>query len=133
MYKLVGSIVCFYIPFKVMFVTYCLTVKLLNEQSQNLGGNNYNSILTSGTPTNQGSGWSGGWLSQSAIVGEYGVGDGNKMIASDDLNFTERRGTWRRLLKTNNSSTSNNPHSATSTDTEMSNLDTHELWLPDTW
>ncbi|KAL5274751.1 hypothetical protein ACFFRR_001053 [Megaselia abdita] len=112
-YKLVGSIVCFYIPFKVMFVTYCLTVKLLNKQSQNLcGNNNYNTILTSGTPTNQGSGWSSGWLSQSGIV--------------------ERRGTWRRLLKANNSSTANNPHSATSTDTEMSTLDTHELWLPDT-
>lgn len=56
-----------------MFVTYCLTVKLLNEQSQNLGGkdNNYNAILSSGTPTNQGSGWSGGWLSQTGIVGEY--------------------------------------------------------------
>lgn len=67
-YKLVGSIVCFYIPFKVMFVTYCLTVKLLNEQSQNLGGKNeYNSFLTSGTPTNHGTGWYGGWLGQGGI------------------------------------------------------------------
>lgn len=57
-----------------------------------------------------------------------------EMIVVCDLNFvTERRGTWRRLLKTNNLSMSNHPHSATSTDTEMSTLDTHELWLPDTW
>lgn len=44
---------------------------------------------------------------------------------------TDRRCTWRRLLKTSLPSTPNHPHSANSTDTELSNLDTHELWLPD--
>lgn len=43
----------------------------------------------------------------------------------------ERRCTWRRLLKTSLPSTPNHAHSATSTDTELSTLDTHELWLPD--
>lgn len=44
---------------------------------------------------------------------------------------TERRCTWRRLLKTSLPSTPSHAHSATSTDTDMSTLDTHELWLPD--
>ena len=38
MYKFVGSIVCFYIPLAVMLLTYTLTVRLLAQQRQNLGG-----------------------------------------------------------------------------------------------
>ena len=37
-YKLVGSIVCFYIPLAVMLLTYTLTVRLLAQQHQNLCG-----------------------------------------------------------------------------------------------
>ncbi|KAG8225645.1 hypothetical protein J437_LFUL010330, partial [Ladona fulva] len=38
LYKLVGSIVCFYIPLVVMLVTYALTVHLLHVQRKQLGG-----------------------------------------------------------------------------------------------
>ncbi|KAJ6636285.1 5-hydroxytryptamine receptor 2A, partial [Pseudolycoriella hygida] len=99
-YKLVGSIVCFYIPLGVMLITYCLTVRLLARQQQNLGGNQQ-----------QNSGWSSGWLGQAPAI--------------------ERRCTWRKLLKTSLPSTPSHAHSATSTDTELSTLDNHELWLPD--
>lgn len=37
LYKLIGSIICFYIPLLVMLVTYALTVRLLANQKQNLG------------------------------------------------------------------------------------------------
>lgn len=37
-YKFFGSIVCFYIPLAVMLLTYTLTVRLLAQQRQNLGG-----------------------------------------------------------------------------------------------
>lgn len=60
-YKLVGSIVCFYIPLGVMLLTYCLTVRLLAQQRQNLGG----------TPT--GSGWASGWLGQTPAMGKYNL------------------------------------------------------------
>ncbi|XP_069701877.1 uncharacterized protein 5-HT2B [Periplaneta americana] len=113
LYKLIGSIVCFYIPLGVMLITYALTVRLLAVQQQNLGG---------GT-----TGWSSGWL-----------GPGTPSLGM------ERRGTWRRLLM---STTTEKPagttsfstpqhlnqlaHSAGSTDTDLTTLDTHELWLPD--
>ncbi|KAM7362475.1 5-hydroxytryptamine receptor 2B isoform 1-T7 [Cochliomyia hominivorax] len=102
-YKLVGSIVCFYIPLGVMLLTYCLTVRLLAEQRQNLGGLNQ-----SANP-----GWASGWFGQAPVL--------------------ERRCTWRRLLKTSNNSSSAvaHAHSANSTDTELSTLDNHELWLPE--
>ncbi|KAI8121746.1 5-hydroxytryptamine receptor 2A [Lucilia cuprina] len=102
-YKLVGSIVCFYIPLGVMLLTYCLTVRLLAQQRQNLGGTNQTA-----TP-----GWASGWLGQTPAL--------------------ERRCTWRRLLKTghNASSAVAHAHSANSTDTELSTLDNHELWLPE--
>lgn len=67
-YKLVGSIVCFYIPLGVMLITYCLTVRLLARQQQSLcgGGNNTTATGTSGvgntTNGNQPNGWSSGWL-----------------------------------------------------------------------
>ena len=48
LYKLIGSIVCFYIPLGVMLLTYALTVRLLAVQQQNLGGGS--------------AGWSSGWL-----------------------------------------------------------------------
>ena len=47
LYKLIGSIICFYIPLGVMLLTYALTVRLLAEQRQNIGGS---------------AGWSSGWL-----------------------------------------------------------------------
>ncbi|XP_061392397.1 uncharacterized protein LOC133327879 [Musca vetustissima] len=104
-YKLVGSIVCFYIPLGVMLLTYCLTVRLLAQQRQNLGGHNQTAAP----------GWASGWLGQTPAL--------------------ERRCTWRRLLKTghntNATTTSLHGHSANSTDTELSTLDNHELWLPE--
>ncbi|XP_058988308.1 uncharacterized protein LOC101897852 isoform X1 [Musca domestica] len=104
-YKLVGSIVCFYIPLGVMLLTYCLTVRLLAQQRQNLGGHNQTAAP----------GWASGWLGQTPAL--------------------ERRCTWRRLLKTghntNATSTALHAHSANSTDTELSTLDNHELWLPE--
>lgn len=51
-YKLVGSIICFYIPLIVMLITYYLTVRLLARQRQNLGGCNQQTS----------SGWAVGWL-----------------------------------------------------------------------
>lgn len=97
-YKLVGSIVCFYIPLAVMLLTYCLTVRLLAKQEQNLGGINY--IQTSG--------WGSSWLAQS-----------------------DKKCRWKRFLKPNSNSTPINSHSANSTDTELSTLDTNGLWLTD--
>ena len=47
LYKLIGSIICFYIPLGVMLLTYALTVRLLAKQQQNIGGT---------------AGWSSGWL-----------------------------------------------------------------------
>lgn len=38
LYKLIGSIICFFIPLGVMLITYALTVKLLADQSENIGG-----------------------------------------------------------------------------------------------
>lgn len=58
-YKFVGSIVCFYIPLGVMLLTYTLTVRLLAQQRQNLGG---------GKPTS--GGWSSGWLGIAPPLGE---------------------------------------------------------------
>ncbi|ALC45366.1 CG42796 [Drosophila busckii] len=105
-YKLVGSIVCFYIPLGVMLLTYCLTVRLLARQRQNLGGGQPTSAATPG--------WASGWLGQTPAL--------------------ERRCTWRRLLKPGQNATSStlHAHSANSTDTDLSTLDNHELWLPDT-
>lgn len=57
-YKLVGSIICFYIPLGVMLITYCLTVRLLARQRQNLGGNQQPN-----------SGWASGWLGQTPALG----------------------------------------------------------------
>lgn len=62
MYKLVGSIVCFYIPLGVMLITYWLTVQLLARQQQNLGGNQQ-----------QNSGWSSGWLGQAPAMGKFKI------------------------------------------------------------
>ncbi|KAH8383810.1 hypothetical protein KR009_010613 [Drosophila setifemur] len=104
-YKLVGSIVCFYIPLGVMLLTYCLTVRLLARQRQNLGGGQQTAAATPG--------WASGWLGQAPAL--------------------ERRCTWRRLLKTGPGQASSvlHAHSANSTDTDLSTLDNHELWLPD--
>lgn len=57
-YKLVGSIVCFYIPLGVMLLTYYLTVHLLARQQQSLG--------TTGS-----AGWASGWLGQAPILRTY--------------------------------------------------------------
>lgn len=60
-YKLVGSIVCFYIPLLVMLITYYLTVRLLARQQQDLGG---------GGSGNQANGWASGWLGQQPALGK---------------------------------------------------------------
>ncbi|KAL1394969.1 hypothetical protein pipiens_001283 [Culex pipiens pipiens] len=98
-YKLVGSIVCFYIPLAVMLITYTLTVRLLAQQSLELGGGG------GGT----GAGWSSGWLGQAPAL--------------------DRRNTWKRIIKLSLPATPNHAHSAASTDTELSTLDNHDLWL----
>lgn len=51
LYKLIGSIICFYVPLIVMMITYALTVRLLASQQQSLG---------------MGPGWTGMWLSSAA-------------------------------------------------------------------
>lgn len=67
-YKLVGSIVCFYIPLGVMLITYCLTVRLLARQQQSLsavGSGNSTGATAGGVSTtngNQPNGWGSGWL-----------------------------------------------------------------------
>ncbi|XP_018343810.1 PREDICTED: 5-hydroxytryptamine receptor 1D [Trachymyrmex septentrionalis] len=107
LYKLIGSIICFYIPLGVMLLTYALTVRLLAEQQQNIGGT--------------GAGWSSGWLGA-----PQGASQGSSMTG------LERRGTWKRyLLNKGSSGSGGTPQhtSGTSTDTELTTLDTHELWL----
>ncbi|XP_070148686.1 5-hydroxytryptamine receptor 2B [Polyergus mexicanus] len=110
LYKLIGSIICFYIPLGVMLLTYALTVRLLAEQQQNIGG--------------KGAGWSSGWLGA-----PQGASQGAPSTAGLD-----RRGTWKRYLlnKSSGGSGGTPQHtSGTSTDTELTTLDTHELWLPE--
>lgn len=63
-YKLVGSIVCFYIPLGVMLITYCLTVRLLARQHQSLCGGGPTPSGTNTTNGNQQNGWGSGWLGQ---------------------------------------------------------------------
>nr|XP_024219164.1 5-hydroxytryptamine receptor 2B isoform X2 [Halyomorpha halys] len=100
LYKLIGSIVSFYIPLGVMLTTYALTVRLLAEQQQNLGGATNN--------------WSSGWMG-TPLAGNL-----------------ERRYTWRRLLGRSGQPGAPGGHSsAGSTDTELTTLDTHELWIPE--
>ncbi|XP_043259848.1 uncharacterized protein LOC122401654 [Colletes gigas] len=104
LYKLIGSIICFYIPLGVMLLTYALTVRLLAEQRQNIGGT---------------TGWSSGWLG-----GPQGPPPGG----------LDRRGTWKRFLLSKSSAGSGGTPqhtSGTSTDTELTTLDSHELWLPE--
>ncbi|XP_046668451.1 uncharacterized protein LOC124359609 [Homalodisca vitripennis] len=103
LYKLIGSIVSFYIPLVVMLLTYALTVRLLAVQEHNLSSNS----------------WSSGWLGGPASTG------------------IERRCTWRRLLTGRPLTTQQQSHGTqhqhhSSTDTDLTTLDTHELWLPDT-
>lgn len=70
-YKLVGSIVCFYIPLLVMLITYYLTVRLLATQQQSLcgggGGGSGPATGTTATNGNQSNGWGSGWLGQQNI------------------------------------------------------------------
>lgn len=153
-YKLVGSIICFYIPLGVMLITYCLTVRTLAKQRQNLGGNQQ--------PYADGP-FGSNWLYQAPSLGELRMPVRSartvwNLCANDhtlsvltlnakhtqhlfpmqsshaDVHLsssTERRCTWRNLLKNSLPSTPSHAHSATSTDTELSNLDAHELWLPE--
>lgn len=120
-YKFVGSIVCFYIPLGVMLLTYTLTVRLLARQRQNLGG---------GKPSG-GGGWSSGWLGIAPPLGKLNRNPATWNFIN--LPFAERQNTWKRFIKTSLPSTPNHAHSAGSTDTELSTLDinTHELWLPE--
>ncbi|KAK6644838.1 hypothetical protein RUM43_001111 [Polyplax serrata] len=109
LFKLIGSIVCFYVPLIVMMITYALTVKLLEAQQQSIGP----------TP-----GWTGMWLS-SAAGQAMGI---------------DRRCTWRKFIDTKEKSSVcatpqnlvHQQHSNASTDTDLTTLENHELWLPDT-
>nr|AKQ13312.1 serotonin receptor type 2B [Rhodnius prolixus] len=107
LYKLIGSIVSFYIPLGVMLLTYALTVRLLAEQRQNLGGGGK-------AGSSGGTGWASGWLGQPTPG-------------------LERRGTWKRLLGKPGPLVIRGQHtsSAGSTDTELTTLDTHDLWIPE--
>lgn len=105
-----------------MLITYTLTVQLLARQRQNLGG---------GKPTS--GGWSSGWLGIAPpALGEWKNGFQTESEAHKSV-FTERKNTWKRFIKSSLPSTPNHAHSAGSTDTELSTLDinTHELWLPE--
>lgn len=105
-------------------------------------------------PNGNPNGWSSGWLGQQPLgnaenlitIFDFEIFFENcfpfeyivyaTLIITHSLSlylsiYLERRCTWRRLLRTSLPSTPNHPHSATSTDTELSTLDTHELWLPD--
>lgn len=55
LYKLIGSIICFYIPLGVMLGTYALTVRLLAQQQQNIGS----------------AGWASGWLGGPPPIGKF--------------------------------------------------------------
>lgn len=113
LYKLIGSIICFYIPLLVMLVTYALTVRLLAQQRQNLG-----------TPD-----WSSNWM------GGPSTALGNPTLIYHLKNLTvyiERRCTWRKLLnatKAKQTTPQHGHHSAASTDTELTTIDNHELWI----
>lgn len=50
------------------------------------------------------------------------------------INFTDRRCTWRKLLNATRGrpTTPQHAHSAASTDTELTTIDTHELWIQET-
>ncbi|XP_014254278.1 5-hydroxytryptamine receptor 2A [Cimex lectularius] len=100
LYKLIGSIVSFYIPLGVMLLTYALTVRLLAMQQKNLGGKTGKD------------GWAAGWL-------------------GPPTPGLERRCTWKRLLGKPGVTGRSHHSSAGSTDTELTTLDTHELWIPD--
>ncbi|XP_057650965.1 5-hydroxytryptamine receptor 2C-like [Diorhabda carinulata] len=97
LFKVVGSIICFYIPLLVMLMTYALTVRLLASQKQNLA-----------TPD-----WSNNW------------------IAGATPSPIDRKCTWRRFLNSSKAGNKLNTHSVASTDTELTTLDTHELWIQD--
>ncbi|XP_067014475.2 uncharacterized protein 5-HT2B [Anabrus simplex] len=132
-YKLVGSIVCFYIPLGVMLLTYALTVRLLAVQQHQLGGSGSVGGGSASSSTT-GAAWASGWLG-----------------GPQSVQAMERRGTWRRFLLQNPGgrgtagsgtiinktcgrtpcSTPQHGHSAASTDTELTTLDTHELWIPE--
>ena len=121
LYKLIGSIICFYIPLLVMLVTYALTVRLLAQQRQNLG-----------TPD-----WSSNWMGGPTTA--LGETDDSLMslLEGTSVVFPERRCTWRKLLNATKASKQSTPqhahHSAASTDTELTTIDTHELWIQDTY
>ncbi|XP_065208960.1 uncharacterized protein 5-HT2B [Planococcus citri] len=141
-YRVIGSIVSFYIPLVVMLVTYWLTVRLLDVQRKNLG-----------TPQPNGWSTSEGWTSNS----------------STRRSTPERKYTWKKFITTRSNSTDlpssrhyspttgsggmshhatlaintssipssettprhQHSSSAASSDTEYTTLDTHDLWLPD--
>ncbi|KAG8330963.1 hypothetical protein J6590_051331 [Homalodisca vitripennis] len=81
LYKLIGSIVSFYIPLVVMLLTYALTVRLLAVQEHNLSSNS----------------WSSGWLGGPASTGidlrtpafcqpteDFGEEDANGLIIEEN-------------------------------------------------
>lgn len=51
LYKLIGSIVSFYIPLVVMLLTYALTVRLLAVQEQSLGASGSSGWMAGQIPT----------------------------------------------------------------------------------
>uniref|UniRef100_A0A8D8X368 5-hydroxytryptamine receptor 2A n=1 Tax=Cacopsylla melanoneura TaxID=428564 RepID=A0A8D8X368_9HEMI len=107
LYKLIGSIVSFYIPLVVMLVTYALTVQLLAVQRQN---------LTAYPPRN----------------------NSNRSSWKTFL-LTRTTGSIRGSANNSTTTYSNiHPHSSSqgqgkpgSSDTELTMLDTHELWIPE--
>ncbi|XP_043284348.1 alpha-2A adrenergic receptor [Venturia canescens] len=107
LYKVIGSIICFYIPLGVMLLTYALTVRLLAQERQNIGGST--SVRSSV------------WLGANQDAPSGGL---------------DRRSTWKRFLASKGSGGGRGSEGGTpqhtsggSTDTELT--DTHELWLPE--
>ncbi|KAF4528584.1 hypothetical protein B566_EDAN015804 [Ephemera danica] len=116
LYKLIGSIICFYIPLGVMLSTYALTVRLLHVQQRNLGGE---SSSTSGGH------WDNNWLTSTAGTAAAatssathpGVGGSLSVHSAPPSCDSRRRSTWRRLLGKTHSG-----NSSSTTDTELTEL-----------
>ncbi|XP_065334239.1 5-hydroxytryptamine receptor 2B [Cloeon dipterum] len=117
LYKLIGSIVCFYIPLGVMLLTYALTVRLLHVQQRNLGMGTSAMGSGSGTPAaapTAGSQWDSNWYSTASTSAAHHIHA--TQIQTPPV-VDRRRSTWRRLLSKTHSG-----NSSSTTDTELTEL-----------
>ncbi|XP_059479028.1 5-hydroxytryptamine receptor 2B [Neocloeon triangulifer] len=117
LYKLIGSIVCFYIPLGVMLLTYALTVRLLHVQQRNLGMGTTTTGSGGGTPAaapTAGSQWESNWYSTASTSAAHHM---QAMQIQTPPISDRRRSTWRRLLSKTHSG-----NSSSTTDTELTEL-----------